>query len=101
MMEFVRQLVSSLEVGVNDMTLQETDFDSWAKQHIAIAQNLAGDLDKVKSLSLNANTTPVLSINIENGVRKVYQLIFDNIGKEGDLWVVWTPVCNRTERCVP
>lgn len=81
MMEFVRQLVSSLEVGVNDMTLQETDFDSWAKQHIAIAQNLAGDLDKVKSLSLNANTTPVLSINIENGVRKVYQLIFDNIGK--------------------
>ena len=83
MMEFVRQLVSSLEVGVNDMTLQETDFDSWAKQHIAIAQNLAGDLDKVKSLSLNANTTPVLSINIENGVRKVYQLIFDNIGKGG------------------
>ncbi len=73
MMEFVRQLVSSLEVGVNDMTLQETDFDSWAKQHIAIAQNLPGDLDKVKSLSLNANTTPVLSINVENGVRKVYQ----------------------------
>lgn len=83
MMEFVRQLVSSLEVGVNDMTLQETDFDSWAKQHIAIAQNLPGDLDKVKSLSLNANTTPVLSINVENGVRKVYQLIFDNIGKGG------------------
>lgn len=67
MMEFVRQLVSSLEVGVNDMTLQETDFDSWAKQHIAIAQNLPGDLDKVKSLSLNANTTPVLSINVEMG----------------------------------
>ena len=65
------------------MTLQETDFDSWAKQHIAIAQNLPGDLDKVKSLSLNANTTPVLSINVENGVRKVYQLIFDNIGKGG------------------
>lgn len=100
MMEFVRQLVSSLEVGVNDMTLQETDFDSWAKQHIAIAQNLPGDLDKVKSLSLNANTTPVLSINVENGVRKVYQLIFDNIGKV-DLWAVWTPACSRTERCVP
>lgn len=37
----------------------------------------------MKSLSLNANTTPVLSINIENSVRKVYQLIFDNIGKGG------------------
>lgn len=83
MMKFVRDMVYSLEVGVNDMNLQESDFDSWAKQHIAIAKNLPGDLDKMKSLSLNANTTPVLSINVEDGVRKVYQLIFDNVGKDG------------------
>lgn len=83
MMEFVRDLVYRLEVGVSNMNLQESDFDSWAKHHIAIAQNLPGDLDNVKSMSLNTNSTPVLSINIENGVRKVYQLIFDNIGKDG------------------
>ena len=83
MMEFVKALVHCLGVGVNAMNLQETDFDSWAKNHIAIAKNLPIDMDKVKSMSLSANSTPVLSINVKGGVRKVYQLIFDNIGKNG------------------
>ena len=83
MMEFVKALVHCLGVGVNAMNLQETDFDSWAKNHLAIAKNLPIDMDKVKSMSLSANSTPVLSINVKGGVRKVYQLIFDNIGKNG------------------
>lgn len=83
MMEFVKGLVHCLGVGVNAMNLQETDFDSWAKKHIAIAKNLPSDMNKVKSMSLSANSTPVLSINVKDGVRKVYQLIFDNIGKNG------------------
>lgn len=83
MMDFARDLVYKLDVGVNDMNLQESDFDSWAQAHSAIARNIPDDLDNVKSLSLMANTTPVLSIDIEEGVRKVYQLIFDNMGKNG------------------
>ena len=82
-MDFARNLVYKLDVGVNDMNLQESDFDSWAQAHAAIARNIPDDLDNVKSLSLMANTTPVLSIDIEEGVRKVYQLIFDNMGKNG------------------
>ncbi|MEE3416108.1 MAG: AAA family ATPase [Prevotella sp.] len=83
MMEFARKLIYGLEVGVNDMNMAESDFDQWAKNHINLANTLPGDIDNVKSMSLNANTTPVLSINVEDGVRKVYQLIFDNIGKGG------------------
>lgn len=83
MLEFVRHLVYSLEVGVNDMNLQESDFDSWAQSHMNIAKNIPGDWNKVKSLSLNTNTTPILSINMEDGIRKVYQLIFDNVGRDG------------------
>ncbi len=83
MMEFVKGLVHCLGVGVNAMNLQESDFDSWAKQHIAIAKNLPDNMDKVKSMSLSANSAPVLSINVKDGIRKVYQLIFDNVGKNG------------------
>ncbi len=83
MMEFVKGLVHCLGVGVNAMSLQESDFDSWAKQHIAIAKNLPDNMDKVKSMSLSANSAPVLSINVKDGIRKVYQLIFDNVGKNG------------------
>lgn len=83
MMEFARKLIYGLEVGVNDMNMTESDFDQWAKTHINLANTLPGDIDKVKSMSLNANNTPVLSISVEDGVRKVYQLMFDNIGKGG------------------
>ena len=83
MMEFVQGLVHCLGVGVNAMNLQESDFDSLAKQHIVMAKNLPGNMDKVKPMSLSANSTPVLSINVKDGVRKVYQLIFDNVGKNG------------------
>jgi len=83
MMDFARKLVYNLEVGVNDMNLQETDFDSWAQSHATLAKTIPDDIDKSKTLSLYANTTPVLSINVEDGVRKVYQLIFDNVGKDG------------------
>ena len=83
MMEFVQGLVHCLGVGVNAMDLQESDFDNWAKQHIVMAKNLPGNMDNVKSMSLSANSTPVLSINVKDGVRKVYQLIFDNVGKNG------------------
>ena len=83
MMAFVRTHIYGLEVGINDMHLSESDFDQWAKSHIEIAKAIPGDIDKIKTLSLNANTTPVLSINVEEGVRKVYQLLFDNIGKQG------------------
>lgn len=83
MMEFVQGLVHCLGVGVNAMDLQESDFDNWAKQHIVMAKNMPGNMDNVKSMSLSANSTPVLSINVKDGVRKVYQLIFDNVGKNG------------------
>ena len=83
MMDFAKKMVYSLEVGVSNVTLSETNFDQWAKNHVELASTLPGDIDRIKSLSLNANNTPVLSINVEDGIRKVYQLIFDNIGKGG------------------
>lgn len=83
MMEFAKKIVYALEVGVNNISLTETDFDQWAKNHVELANTLPRDIDRIKSLSLNANNTPVLSINIEDGIRKVYQLIFDNVGKNG------------------
>lgn len=83
MMEFARTLIYGLEVGIRDVNLTESDFDQWAKSHIEIAKSISGDIDKVKSMSLNTNNTPVLSISMEEGERKVYQLMFDNIGKHG------------------
>jgi AAA15 family ATPase/GTPase len=83
MMSFVGKLVKKLDVGVSNLNIQETDFDAWAQSHLNMAEKISNDLDDIKSLSLNENNTPVLSIDIENGIKKVYQLIFNNMGKNG------------------
>ncbi len=85
MMAFAKALIGRLEVGVGDLNMTESDFDNWAKTHIRIANSIPGEIemDKNKSLSLNFNNTPILSIKLEEGIRKVYQLVFDNLGKDG------------------
>lgn len=83
MFEFARQLIFSLEVGIKDFTLKDEDFDSWVKQHLKLAGHLPKDMNDIEHLSLNANNTPVWSFSIENGIRKVYRLVFENLGKNG------------------
>ena len=83
MMEFVRKLIYRLGVGVDDMNLCEHDFDKWSKSHIHLAHTIQGNMGNVESMTLNTNNTPVLSVSVEDGVRKVYQLMFDNIGRGG------------------
>lgn len=82
-MSFASKLVNKLDIGVSGLNIQETDFDTWAQSHLNMAKKISNDLDDIKSLSLNENNTPVLSIDIENGIKKVYQLIFNNMGKNG------------------
>lgn len=83
MMVFVRDLVPRLDVGVGDVALSETDFDQWAKSHIKIASRVPKSTDSTEGMALNLHSTPVLSISVEDGIRKVFQLMFDNMGKDG------------------
>jgi hypothetical protein len=80
---FVQKHISQLDVGVERLVLANEEFESWAKQHIVLANKLPSDMGRVKELSLSTNNTPILSINVEDGVRKVYCMIFDNMGKNG------------------
>lgn len=83
LMEFSKELVPSLAVGVQDINVLDEDFELWAQHHIQLASALPEGLDKIKNLSLNTNNTPVLSIQAENGAKKVYQLMFEHLGKNG------------------
>lgn len=82
-MEFSKELIPSLAVGVQDINVVDEDFDNWAQHHIQLANSLPEGIDKVKNLSLNSNSTPILSIKAENSIKKVYQLMFEHSGKNG------------------
>ncbi len=82
-MEFSQRLVSSLSVGVQNINVTDEDFDNWAQHHIQLANALPEGFDKIQGLSLNSNNTPILSIQSEDGIKKVYQLMFEHLGKNG------------------
>jgi AAA15 family ATPase/GTPase len=83
LMKFAQTMVSQLQLGVKGLNLADEEYESWAQHHDLIAKQLSGNLEHISTLSLNSNNTPILSIAIEKGIRKVYQLMFDNVGKEG------------------
>ncbi len=83
MLDFSKKLISKLDVGISDFIVEENDFEKWTKEHIELANLLPSNLDKMKSFSINQYNNPFLFVNIENGVRKIYQLIYKNIGKNG------------------
>lgn len=83
LMQFAQQTVGQLQLGVDGLTLSGEEYESWAKHNDLIAKQLPGNMEDISMLSLNKNNTPILSIAIEDGIRKVYQLMFDNMGKNG------------------
>jgi AAA15 family ATPase/GTPase len=82
-MKFAQQTVAQLQLGVDGVTLSDEEYESWAKHNDIIAKQLPSNMEDISMLSLNSNNTPILSIAIENGIRKVYQLMFENVGKNG------------------
>jgi hypothetical protein len=82
-MKFAQQTVAQLQLGVDGLILSGEEYESWAKHNDIIAKKLPSNMDDISILSLNSNNTPILSIAIENGIRKVYQLMFENVGRDG------------------
>ena len=83
LLEFSRKLIPKLEVGASDFTLSDEDFENWARHHNYLASTLPDGIEKTDNLSLRANNVPILSITMEKGIRKVYQLFFDMKGQDG------------------
>lgn len=83
LLRFAKNAVSKLELGVSDFDVTDEDFDNWAQNHDNIAKHIPWSQEEEIALSLNENETPIFLFNKENGIRKVYQLLFENIGKNG------------------
>jgi AAA15 family ATPase/GTPase len=82
-MKFAQQTVAQLQLGIDGVTLSGEEYESWAKRNDMLVKQQYGNVEDISMLSLNSNNMPILSTAIENGIRKVYQLMFENVGKNG------------------
>lgn len=87
LMKFIQSVACRLELGLQNVNVHDEDIESWTRNHKVMSKKipkLPEDSD-VDSMSLSSNNAPILSVAIENGIRKVYQLVFDQIGKDGHI----------------
>lgn len=82
---FANRVFSELSIGVDGMNVQSTDAEEWVHQHAGhlsreALQNLQGD--KALSAYFSPNR-PIFTALVENGQKKVQELIFKQVSKEG------------------
>jgi len=84
LVDFASKLLNKFDFGIDSIEIESEDFDDWIKKHESeayvadqVKRNKTGVFNKIEGVR---NT---LSLTIENDIRKVNRLIFNQLGKNG------------------
>ena len=83
--EFTSALFKAVDLGINTVKVQTEDFDEWIRSHNE-AESLIEKLNKMQSGGISQITKDNRirrNITIEDGVRKISQMMFEQFGKNG------------------
>lgn len=90
MMKFVKEVFSSVGLGIKDLSIKNESFDDWLKHADAEdKQTITSLLETVsqdtgdKTFSKMNRQFPLLTVTEEDGVRTVKELLFHQLGKNG------------------
>ncbi len=84
-LEFANTIFSQLGIGVDSVQVQSTDAEEWLNLHSGhFSQEALQELQGDKTLSAYASSNrPIFTALIENGQKKVQELIFEQISQDG------------------
>ena len=82
--KFASDLFKVVDLGINEVKVQTEDFDDWIRAH----NETDVPIEKLKNMQSGAISTfdknrNIRNVVIEEGVRKVSQLMFEQFGKNG------------------
>ena len=82
--EFTSALFKAVDLGINTVKIQTEDFDEWIRSHDE-AEPLIEKLNKMQSGGISQITENRIrrNITVEDGVRKISQMMFEQFGKNG------------------
>ena len=82
--EFTSALFKAVDLGINTVKVQTEDFDEWIRSHDE-AEPLIEKLNKMQSGGISQITENRIrrNITVEDGVRKISQMMFEQFGKNG------------------
>lgn len=85
MLAFANTIFEQLSIGVDGVQVQSTDVDEWVRQHAShpsreAVQNFQDEAGFTAYLN---SDRPILTTMIENGQKKVQELLFKQLSQEG------------------
>lgn len=82
--EFTSNLFKAVDLGINTVKVQTEDFDEWIRSHNE-EQLPIEELNKMQSGGISQITGNRITrhFTIEDGVREISQMIFEQFGKDG------------------
>ena len=82
--EFTSTLFKAVDLGINTVKVQTEDFDEWIHSHDE-AEPLIEELNKMQTGGISEITENRITRNftVEDGVRKISQIMFEQFGKNG------------------
>lgn len=88
MLEFSNRLFGQLDLGVKEVKINSEDFDSWISCHAHAGKDVPPPrfVDSIKpgeALMRFEDNRHILSIKLEDGIRKVSEFLFEQTGKNG------------------
>lgn len=87
LLEFTKSLICDLELGLLNVEMHDEELSEWMKKHRSKADILPvipSDMES-GSLSLAKANRPIIAMSFEKGERKIHELIFDQLGKNGHI----------------
>ncbi|MFA6812672.1 MAG: ATP-binding protein [Bacteroidaceae bacterium] len=88
LIEFTNRLFSKIDLGIDRLKVDTQDFETWINnQHIKAKKEIPDDflasLKPDEGIVHFENERQIYSIGLENGIRKVYQFMFEQMGENG------------------
>ncbi|MBF1463186.1 AAA family ATPase [Prevotella pallens] len=80
---FASSLFAAIDLGISEVKVQTENFDDWIRSHSSTEL----PMEKLENLSSGGvceliNFRNTKEINVENGVRKISQMLFEQFGKD-------------------
>lgn len=87
LLNFTNKVFSEIDLGIKKLDVRSEDFEIWLGNHARMLDELSKKtIDSIKpgkGITGIQSTRPTLYISVEDGIRKVSQFIFEQLGKNG------------------
>ncbi|MDR0938082.1 MAG: ATP-binding protein [Mediterranea sp.] len=88
LLAFTNNLFRELDLGIAEIGVKSENLDEWIGKHASVDENVRDEIESLgpkEAFVAYREHRQAFSVSIENGMKKVHQFVFNQLGKKGYL----------------